>query len=124
MTDPDVLDRLRAVLRWAHAQGWRPEPRRQLLPGVRTWLQRAPDGEWLQRVIVNPDGVISVWGTRAPDHTAWTSRAQVVADDPQQALDVLVAMRVVPERHSSAHAAGRRAGYQLGNRAGYYRGRR
>jgi hypothetical protein len=124
MNDPDLLDRLRAVLRWAHAQGWRPEPKRQLLPGVRTWLLRAPDGERRQRIIVGPDGVISVWATRGPDHITWQSRAHLTADDPQQAIDLLAAMRIVPERHSSAHAAGRRAGYQRGNRAGYYRGHR
>lgn len=92
---------LREAIRYAHAQGWCRES---------THLRR--QAHWFRDADGNSDGVHVAWDRRPDDTELWTGRNRRIVLETQvtsatRAVDLLVALGVLPVHLSSAYRAGR-----------------
>jgi hypothetical protein len=110
--DPKDRRLLAEVLRWAYSQGWRPRHGRTRDWSWREWAntQRPERGPWT--VIVSQNWTVGVrWRTATGDRYP-----DVYVDDVTQAVDLLVALRILPAVFSSAFRSGQSLGLYLGGR--------
>lgn len=112
--DPKDRRLLGEVLRWARSQGWRPTRTRRLPHLARGWTDAPADWrfapeEGANSVVVGRPGL-------SVHRPGWSAPATVPIDSVTQAVDLLVALRVLPAVFSSAFRSGQSLGLYLGGR--------